>query len=268
MGFFSHFSSWAIPIGNLFFQAGFFSIPGVRTATFALYDAYKREESFPLFPPDVDLSEYDLVIDVGAGLGFFTRFMYFHTRSDTEILSFEPEPRNFALLKARVDAIGSPDRVSLHELAVSDISGEAELFLNMKHFGDHTIQRGEFRGHMRRCKGIKVQATTLSDVLASVSRSARRVLLKIDVQGHEPSVLAGFQAESLKGCFLDILTEFSPVHLHAQGIDPREFLRTLCACSSSVRVKKGDGTFCEISSIDVEIPRYTELWCKNYRPLT
>jgi FkbM family methyltransferase len=252
-----------LTIGNTLLRVGCFEVPGLQTIMVALYDAYKRHESLPLFPPGVELSEYELVIDVGAGLGFFTDWVLRHTTSRTRIIACEPAPKNFKLLQARIARLGSPERVTIRQLAVSHVGGAAELSLNLGHFGDHAVRMGELAGEIKGRRSIRVHAATLSEIIAGAAEVQGRALVKLDVQGHEGHILAGLRRDSLGERRIDLLTEYSPAHLSAQGTPPREFIAELLCRSSRVRAKNSDGSFSDVLSDHVEVSDYTDFWCED-----
>lgn len=254
-----------IRLANLLFRAGLFEIPLIRGVMDMLYDTYKRRESIPLFPSDTELNTYDVVIDVGAGLGFFTRWIHEHTPTSTKILSFEPDTLNFRILRRRVTGLNRNGGVEIHQKALSEKSGTVSLSRNLSHFGDHTVApRGGASTLMGR-EQVHVPSTTLTDIVAALPTHATSLLIKLDVQGHEPFVLRGLAPQSLKDKRCDLLTEFSPAHLRAQGIEPQDFLAFLKERSDRCRVRNSDKTFSDLSTLNLEGNSYTDIWCENFK---
>src|SRR5262249_47451467 len=98
------------------------------------------------------------------------------------VLAIEPEPANFARLTARLRSGGLDDRVVAIEAAAAETPGHSRLVINPNNPADHRL--GE--------DGIRVATITLDDELEKLG--ARAVtLIKIDVQGAEPRVIAGAQ---------------------------------------------------------------------------
>lgn len=115
------------------------------------------------------------VLDVGANIGNHSLYLAKFT-SATTIHAFEPMPRSFEHLSSNMKRNGC-ENVILHNVALSDSSGVAKM-----DFPDPTNQgMAKFSE-----EGIEVQVIRLDDInLEKVS------LIKIDVEGHELSVLRG-----------------------------------------------------------------------------
>lgn len=113
-----------------------------------------------------------LIVDAGAMIGNHTAFLASFVAHDA-IHAFEPLPANLDLL--RRNAKPFPE-VVVHDVALSDWARRVRMSV------------GENQGHamLDPAGPLEVEARTLdSYCLRGVS------LLKIDVEGHEPEVLAG-----------------------------------------------------------------------------
>jgi FkbM family methyltransferase len=143
-------------------------ISGCIDSTNTFYEIKMLEAIFANFPENT-------VLDVGANIGnhalYFAKFT-----SATTIHAFEPMPKSFQHLSANMTRNGC-NNVILHNVALSDLSGEATMdFPDPTNQGMAKITEG----------GVKVQTTRLDDLnIEDVS------LIKIDVEGHELSVLRG-----------------------------------------------------------------------------
>ena len=155
------------------------------------------------------LNEGDVFVDVGANIGYFSVYAGLCVGSSGQVHAVEPDPDNAALLTANL-ALNGLSNVRLHRAAVSDYCGEATLFRGNFNAGAHSLLRKDDLS-----AGPKVAVATLDQLLAE-ERQVK--LIKIDVQGAEPSVLRGMQ-ELLARCETKpgILMEFSPVDLARSG---------------------------------------------------
>ena len=160
----------------------------------------------------------NVVVDVGANLGQYTLLFSKLVGNEGTVFSFEPAPENYRLLQMAIEANRCTNVVA-NELAVSDVSGWADLHISELHHGDHRII--EPKGKR---KAIRVRSVSLDDQL---SEEARIDLIKIDVQGAEPLVFRGMRQIIQKHPELTILTEFSPLHLGTANIEPSEFLEEI-----------------------------------------
>ena len=123
----------------------------------------------------------DVTVDVGACLGLYTREL---ARLSRHVHAFEPSSDMAAVLRRT-----SKPNVTVHEIALSDRSGEAELV---------TPRGGDDLVHA--LASIEPIATLAADPLASQRVSTARLdaiiddhvaFVKIDVEGHELRVLDG-----------------------------------------------------------------------------
>ncbi|MDJ0768355.1 MAG: FkbM family methyltransferase [Ilumatobacter sp.] len=128
-----------------------------------------------------------VAIDVGAHIGNHT--LYFAAVMGMSVVAAEPNPPSFRLLADNVGRSVPPGRADLVNVALSDHAGTASLGqLSEADAGTASIEAPSPDG------GVEVPTTTL-DQLWSQHRfaqdGARIGLIKIDVEGHEPAVLAG-----------------------------------------------------------------------------
>jgi FkbM family methyltransferase len=119
-----------------------------------------------------------VAIDVGAHVGYYSRLL--SPLADV-VYAFEPDPANFALLVKNTKRYKNIVPVNT---AVSDAVGEKPLY----HPGQST-----FRPTLENLGGTfsTTKTTTIDEFMAD--KNARVSFVKIDVEGHEQSVLAGMQ---------------------------------------------------------------------------
>lgn len=130
------------------------------------------------------LREGYTVVDVGANIGFFTLLAARIVGKSGTVLSFEPEPTSFSLLSKSVER-NNFSNVRLFQKCVSDVVGNRTLYLSAtRHKGMHSLIRDSGGA------SITVPATRLDAEISSLDID-RIDLLKIDVEGAEPEVIAG-----------------------------------------------------------------------------
>lgn len=162
--------------------------------------ALGRYEPFETWFVRSILSPQMTVVNVGANLGYYTLIVAKHV---SKVISFEPAPLNFLLLKKNV---GSFKNVELYQVAASDKDGEMPLYLSNTSMGGHTLVPWTSLKEKIMVKTVK---------LDSIVNKAD--LLIIDVEGAEPLVLAGMNR--LLGEDISILMEFSPQAIQRIGHD-------------------------------------------------
>jgi len=157
----------------------------------------------------------ELLLDVGANIGT-VGISALRSRLVNDVWAFEPEPLNFALLSANVSINNLNDKVTLFNVAVSDGRHDSlALEIAEGNLGDHRVRftcaAGDYGEDSRRV--ISVPSVSLDGVCSAID--LRGVLLWMDVQGAEGSVLAG--AARLLRASVPIVTEFWPYGLSRAG---------------------------------------------------
>ena len=151
------------------------------------------ETPLPRFLYRVARRTSGLVIDVGANTGFYT-LLAASASARNRVLAFEPVPSILELLHRNVRDNELQERVRLIRCALSDRNGMSNLFIPAQ---DHGLVETSASLHsdfkqQRQATTIPVLLRTLDRVLLRPSLVAQRVtLIKIDVEGHEASVIAG-----------------------------------------------------------------------------
>ena len=161
----------------------------------------------------------DVIVDVGAHIGYFTLLFAKLVGERGKVYAFEPDPNNFALLKANVEANGYTNIV-LEQKAVSASTGTLTLYRSDDNPADHRIYdpQGER-------SPIEISTVSLDDYLAE--RSSKVDFVKVDVQGAEISVINGMKHILKQNATLKLITEFWPSGLQAAGFSQAEYLDLL-----------------------------------------
>jgi len=133
-------------------------------------------------------------LDVGAAIGQFTVFAAFSTRGSVH--AFEPSSDNIATLQHNIERNGIGDRVTIHRLALADRSGEADFATAKNAFMSRLDAIGAGTGS-------RVVVDTLTNVVDRLG-IAHVSVLKINVAGFEPEVIAGARTVLARG-FADVL---------------------------------------------------------------
>jgi FkbM family methyltransferase len=145
----------------------------------------------------------DVVYDIGANIGLYTRMMIAWFGAD-RVIAFEPMRENFDLLQANIALGKLGDRVQAFQLALSDAEGDEELqiddmtsgtaVLNSISGGKASIGRQEF-GLLPLTE--RVEVVRLDDFIETRNLPPPQVM-KIDTEGAEVKVLRGAM-ETLRG---------------------------------------------------------------------
>jgi FkbM family methyltransferase len=183
-----------------------------------LYKYARYEPELTAFlTANLQLVRGDVVIDVGANLGWYCLLMERISPAPIDVFAFEPDPENFTLLTDNL-RLNSAVMVTPVQQAVAERSGSLELHrYRDSNLGRHSllpIHDGE---------KTRVATVSLDEFWESRGLGDRPLpLVKIDIEGYELPALRG--ARRLLGRCPLVLAEFSPNYMRAGGIDPAELV--------------------------------------------
>ncbi len=166
-----------------------------------------------------NISKGDVVIDVGAHVGYYTLIFARIVGKRGKVFAFEPDPENFRILKKNVSMNGYKNVVLINK-AVSNKTGKVKLYLCKENAGDHRI----FDSHDNR-ESIKVDAIRLDDYFKDYHGKIN--IIKNDSQGAEGAVIEGMPNILKKNQKLKLFIEFWPFGLSMCGTNPENFLKML-----------------------------------------
>jgi FkbM family methyltransferase len=161
----------------------------------------------------------DVVLDLGANIGYFTLIFGALVGDKGRVFAFEPDPENFALLDENIAMNGYKTVVAV-QAAVADQTGTTRLYLSEDNKGDHRIY--DSRDDRR---AIDVPVISLDDFFDGYT--GRVDFIKMDIQGAEGLALAGMQSLLERTTPRMLLTEFAPASLRRAGTDPAHYLSLL-----------------------------------------
>ncbi len=128
------------------------------------------------------LQDYDtrLAIDIGANVGFWTRD--FCEQFDN-VIAYEPIPSNLECLEVNCNK----ENLTIVDKALSDQNGTTSMWTD-----GQSGSASMYRKHFEKAEQVEVETRCLDDEIINLSdEQLRNCLIKIDVQGHEKSVLDG-----------------------------------------------------------------------------
>ena len=165
-----------------------------------------------------NIKEGDIVIDVGANIGYYTLIFAQLVGASGKVFAFEPEPKNFELLQKNVKVNDYSNTIN-ENYAVSDSNGNVSLFLAKNGIVGHRISNFDIN-----LNSILVKKITLDDYFTKLNLIDKINFVKIDVEGFEFGVLKGMTRIIEKSKNLKLFLEFNRVGIEAAGFDPKEIL--------------------------------------------
>ena len=122
----------------------------------------------------------DIVVDVGANIGYFTLLMSRLVQKDGLVLAIEASASTFRKLTKNIERNHCGNVIS-RQVAVSDRKGEIELFYSK--YGDKDTGKISTIGQSGATVVTSVPCDTLTSVLTSAVPIDRVSFIKIDIEG-------------------------------------------------------------------------------------
>lgn len=161
----------------------------------------------------------NIILDIGANIGYYTLLFSKLVGSKGKVFSFEPDPDNFRILSKNV-FFNKLRNVVLVNKAVSDKTGKLNLFLDEMNKGDHrSYDSNDGR------KSIEINSISLDDYFKAYK--GKIDFIKIDTQGAEGMILRGMGKVLKSRKNIQIVCEFWPMGLSKSKFKPKEFLNLL-----------------------------------------
>ena len=158
----------------------------------------------------------ELLVDCGANIGWYSMMA---AAMGAQVMAFEPEPGNLALLKANIGANSLDGFVEIHGMALGRRAGTSTLQLSSFNQGDHRVSAlpvGET---------VTIGVEVLDDKLGSRTPT----VIKLDTQGSEVAILRG-AAATLSGervGDISLVIEYWPYGLQDCGASAEELIGLL-----------------------------------------
>jgi FkbM family methyltransferase len=161
----------------------------------------------------------DIVLDIGAHIGYHTLAFAKLVGDKGIVYAFEPDPDNFGLLKKNIE-MNDYNNIISEQAAISNKTGKILLYLSKYNEGDHQIYDSkEDRDH------IEVRCLKLDDYFKN--RKININFIKMDIQGAEGLATEGMATLLDTNNHLKMIIEFWPAGLKKSGIEPDLYLQKL-----------------------------------------
>lgn len=170
------------------------------------------------------LSAGAVVVDAGANIGVYSRFLSRTIGPTGVVHSFEPSPANFRRLQSATRNLAN---VRLSQAALGESSGKSKLYVSDKLNVDHRTYATEGDS---RC-AVPIDIVALDDYF----KPGQRVdLIKMDIQGYELHALRGTNRVLVDNPAAKLLLEFWPYGLEQAGATWLELIDTLRVKNMSI----------------------------------
>ncbi|MBV9926109.1 MAG: FkbM family methyltransferase [Acidobacteria bacterium] len=202
--------------------------------------------------------ESPIIFDVGGNVGFIaTQLALLLRPQNPQIFSFEPVPHTFQRLLKSVRLLGLDGLVHPVCCAISDESKLTRI--QYSEYSTIYAQIYQEQPNLRvGSKSTWCNALTLDHVQASLQDMP--CLLKVDVEGHEVSVLRGARSLLKSKIAPGVCFEFNPMTLSEAGKTTRELLN----CFSDYSYFYIDDFEGQLRNLGEEVRDFSQIdWCCN-----
>ncbi len=147
-----------------------------------------QELDFPMIKQFIE--EGDCVLDIGANIGVFTKFMSAIVGDSGQVYSFEPIPQTYDILKHNVENL-SLKNVKLFNCALSDEDTTVKMEVPLYDQGGENYYESRIvkKDDKNVLRTIDVQCRRIDSIYEKFKRIIK--FIKCDVEGNELSTLNG-----------------------------------------------------------------------------
>jgi FkbM family methyltransferase len=166
----------------------------------------------------------DVVLDIGANIGYYTLLFAECAGPNGRVYAFEPEPVNFGVLERNV-RLNDVSCAVLERKAVADFDGALRLSVSSHNRGDHRVMDARAGREFVEVPAVRID---------SYAREMRPSFIKMDIQGAEGLALRGMRDTLCRSTGVKLLMEFWPRRLAECGCGPGECLDILAQAGLEV----------------------------------
>jgi len=200
------------------------------------YEGYLKTQFKRLIKPN------NVILDIGANIGFHTLYFAELTGNNGKVIAFEPIPINFAALENNISLNNLPQIVSVNK-ALGNTNSQMNI-----HVDKQTQNPGAFSLFEHGVKNTIIECVKGDDYL--LDNNTKKVdFIKLDVEGFELEVLKGL-AETIKQSNPIIIFEYDYNYQSKVNDDPRAILHFLKTFSYSFFIIDGYGNLKHLNIAD------------------
>ncbi len=182
-----------------------------------IYPAFKkRQDKFEITLLTKHIKPGDVILDIGANIGFYAKILSELTGSKGKVHCFEPDITNFLHLKKATEGLSN---VIVNNKAVGSKSETLKIYTSKNINVDHRTYKPDTFD-----KEIDIDAVSIDDYLGA---NLKVDLIKMDIQGFEMQAVKGMIKTFQNNSSLKLISEFWPYGLKKAGSSVSEYYHFL-----------------------------------------
>jgi len=132
----------------------------------------------------------NFVVDIGANIGIYTKYLSELVGSSGRVYSLEPVPNTFAILSSNMKKLGLRN-VALINCAISDAQGSAQMEIPRYTSGGENYYQARIVSEISSCSSrhVSVKIKTIDSLFSELKYDV--CFIKCDVEGHELECIIG-----------------------------------------------------------------------------
>lgn len=162
----------------------------------------------------------DIVLDIGAHIGYYTLMAAKRVGNRGKVYAFEPNEDNFALLTKNIKINGYKNVVLINK-AIAESTKKAKLFLSRTSTGMHSLIDIDNDSK----NTVIIDAVSIDDFFGK--NLPRISVIKMDIEGGEYRAVEGMDRLLRRNKRVILFTEFSPFAIKKSKKSPHGFLNLL-----------------------------------------
>lgn len=203
-------STLSIKLGNYLYQNAF----GIYKPVYAAFK--KRQDAFEISLLKKHIRKGDIILDIGANIGFYAKILSDLTGPNGKVHCFEPDITNFRHLQNYCRHLNN---VVLNNKAAGPKTERIKIYTSKELNVDHRTYKPEVYENE-----FDIDAVSMDDYLGE-----NNVInfIKIDIQGFEMQAIKGLKGVLDKNKEIKLISEFWPYGLKKAGSSVTEYFNFL-----------------------------------------
>jgi FkbM family methyltransferase len=206
--------SLSIKLGNFLYNHAF----GIYKPLY--FSFKKKQDAFEIELLKKYINSGDVVLDIGANIGFYANLLSTAAGTKGQVHCFEPDERNFSYLKKSAKGFHN---LVINNAAVGPETGHISIFTSKELNVDHrTYKPAEYE------QELNIKSVAIDDYLATLPTPISKVdFIKMDIQGFEMEAIKGMEKTLNANPDIKLISEFWPYGLRTAGSSVIEYFNIL-----------------------------------------